>query len=149
MRKERAGELRRAALLSAQSATDTQAASMPTLYPAWAVGVAYGAEGEAKIVRHGGELYRCVQPHTAQEGWEPGQTTASLWARIDASHAGTAEDPIPAARGMEYIYGLYYADPEDGKAYLCRRDGEEEGGKIVLQFLPHELVGQYFEAVKE
>ena len=57
---------------------------------------------------------------------------------------GLLEDPIPAARGMEYTYGLYYRDPEDGQRYLCQRTGEAEGGKVVLQYLPHELVGQYF-----
>ena len=45
---------------------------------------------------------------------------------------------------MEYTYGLYYLDGEDGKTYLCTRTGEAEGGKIVLQYLPHELIGQYF-----
>ena len=45
---------------------------------------------------------------------------------------------------MEYTYGLYYRDPEDGQRYLCQRTGESEGGKVVLQYLPHELVGQYF-----
>ena len=45
---------------------------------------------------------------------------------------------------MEYKYGLYYLDPEDNKTYLCTRVGEEEGGTIVLHYLPHELVGQYF-----
>lgn len=61
--------------------------------------------------------------------------------------AGTQDDPITAARGMEYTYGLYYRDPEDGLVYLCERIGEAEGGKIVLQYLPHELAGQYFEEV--
>ena len=28
--------------------------------------------------------------------------------------------------------------------YLCERTGEAAGGVIVLQYLPHELVGQYF-----
>ena len=42
------------------------------------------------------------------------------------------------------IYGKYYFDPEDGKTYLCERIGEAEGGKIVLQYLPHELIGNYF-----
>lgn len=65
---------------------------------------------------------------------------------IDVEHAGTKEDPIPAAKGMDYIYGKYYRDPEDGKIYLCKRTGEEDGGVINLQYLPHELVGQYFEA---
>ena len=45
---------------------------------------------------------------------------------------------------MEYEYGKYYFDPEDGKTYLCERTGEEPGGKIVLQYLPHELIGNYF-----
>ena len=57
------------------------------------------------------------------------------------------DDPIPAVRGMEYTYGLHYADPEDGNTYLCKRTGEPDGGTIVLHFLPHELVGQYFEEV--
>lgn len=58
------------------------------------------------------------------------------------------ENPITAARGMEYVYGKYYRDPEDSKLYLCKRIGEAEGGTIVLQFLPHELVAQYFEEVQ-
>lgn len=48
---------------------------------------------------------------------------------------------------MEYEYGIYYKDPEDGKTYLCTRTGEAAGGTVVLQYLPHELIGQYFEAV--
>ena len=63
---------------------------------------------------------------------------------IDVAHAGTQDDPIPAERGMEYVYGLYYADSEDGKLYLCQRTGEVTGGTVVLQYMPHELVGQYF-----
>ena len=49
----------------------------------------------------------------------------------------------PALRGIEYEYGKYYLDPEDEKTYLCKRG--EETGTIVLQYLPHELIGQYFE----
>ena len=66
---------------------------------------------------------------------------------IDIAHAGTQDDPIPASRGMEYEYGKYYLDGEDGKTYKCERTGEAAGGKIVLQYLPHELVGNYFTAV--
>ena len=67
------------------------------------------------------------------------------WAGIDAGHAGTIDNPILAARGMEYEYGKYYLDPEDEKTYLCKRG--EETGSIVLYYLPHELIGQYFEEV--
>ena len=61
----------------------------------------------------------------------------------DCAHTGTIDDQIPASRGMEYTYGLYYLDPDDGKTYLCKRGSET--GTIVLQYLPHELIGNYFE----
>ena len=144
MRKARAKELRCAALLSAQEATDAQAVSMPSLYPEWAPDTAYGGQGQARIVSSGGGLFRCIQAHVSQVGWQP-ENTPALWERIDVSHAGTVVDPIPAARGMEYVYGLYYLDGEDGKTYLCRRAGEAEGAKVVLQYLPHEVAGQCFE----
>ena len=145
-RQTRAKEFRAAAVLAAQGATDAQAATMPTMYDLWAPWVAYGGEGQASIVRRpDGQLYRIRQAHTSQTGWEP-ENVPAMWTAIDKSHAGTTADPIPAVRGMEYTYGMYYLDGEDGKTYLCTRTGEAEGGKIVLQYLPHELVGQYFAA---
>ena len=63
---------------------------------------------------------------------------------VSKGQTGTIDDPIDAARGMEYTYGLYYKDPEDGKIYICQRIGEAAGGTVVLQYLPHELVGHYF-----
>ena len=139
-----ARQSRRALQLFADTLTDAQALEIPLLYPAWEAETAYGGEGHSQIVsRPDGHLYRCQQAHTSQEGWEP-ENTPALWVVIANTEAGTLEDPITAARGMEYQYGLYYRDPEDNLVYLCERTGEEEGGKIVLQYLPHELVGQYF-----
>lgn len=63
------------------------------------------------------------------------------------SEARAVSEPVTAERGMEYEYGKYYLDSEDGKTYKCERTGEAAGGKIVLQYLPHELVGNYFTAV--
>ena len=140
-----ARQFRRALQLFADTLTDTQALEVPLLYPAWEAGTAYAGEGQPKIVsRPDSHLYRCQQAHTSQTGWEP-ENTPALWVVIANGEAGSQDDPITAARGMEYTYGLYYLDPEDGKTYLCSRIGEAEGGKIVLQYLPHELVGQYFE----
>ena len=137
----------RLARMQAQALPDAQAVTVPELYPAWTEDAAYGGEGQTQIVsRPNSHLYRCQQPHTSQAGWEP-ENTPAMWVVIAASEAGTADDPIPAARGMEYEYGKYYRDPEDGKTYLCQRTGEAEGGKIVLQYLPHELIGQYFTEV--
>lgn len=127
------------------SLSDGEAASVPELITAWAYPVKYN-EGDRRS--YGGKVYkvRPGQGHTSQADWTPDKTPA-LWAVIDAEHAGTQEDPIPAARGMEYEYGKYYLDGEDGKVYLCERTGEQAGGKITLQYLPHELVGNYFKAV--
>lgn len=89
------------------------------------------------------KVYRVRQGHTTQADWTP-DITPALWAVIDTEHAGTLEDPIPASRGMDYIYGKYYLDPEDSKTYLCERTGATAGETINLQYLPHELIGHYF-----
>ena len=139
----RAVELRPIIEQAAVSLSDGEAATVPELITAWAYPVAY-AEGDRRS--YGGKVYKCRQAHTSQADWTPDKTPA-LWAVIDAEHAGTQDDPIPASRGMEYEYGKYYLDSEDGKVYKCERTGEAAGGKIVLQYLPHELIGNYFTEV--
>ena len=139
----RAVKLRPIIEQAAVSLSDGEAASVPELITAWAYPVDY-AKGDRR--RYGGKVYKCRQGHTSQADRTPDKTPA-LWAIIDAEHAGTQADPIPAARGMEYEYGKYYLDGEDGKVYLCERTGEAAGGKITLQYLPHELIGNYFKAV--
>lgn len=138
----RAVKLRPIIEQAAVSLSDGEAATVPELITAWAYPVAY-AEGDRRS--YGGKVYKCRQAHTSQTDWNPAATPA-LWVVIDAAHAGTQDDPISAARGMEYEYGKYYLDGEDGKVYLCERTGEQAGGKITLQYLPHELVGNYFKA---
>lgn len=139
----RAVELRPIIEQAAVSLSDGEAASVPELITAWAYPVAY-AESDRRS--YGSKVYKCRQAHTSQADWTPDKTP-NLWAVIDAEHAGTQADPIPASRGMEYEYGKYYLDSEDGKTYKCERTGEQAGGKITLQYLPHELVGNYFKAV--
>lgn len=46
------------------------------LFASWEAGVAY-AVGQYR--NSGEKLYRCVQAHTSQEGWEP-ENTPALWA---------------------------------------------------------------------
>lgn len=139
----RAVELRPIIEQAAVSLSDGEAATVPELITAWAYPVKCN-EGDRRS--YGGKVYKCRQAHTSQADWTPDKTPA-LWAVIDAEHAGTQDDPIPAARGMEYEYGKYYLDGEDSKVYLCERTGEQAGGKITLQYLPHELIGNYFTAV--
>lgn len=142
-------------IMMAQDVPGEVALSVQSMYNVWEAGKRYGYDGCEKVVKvpnlspNFGDpylLYRCNQPHTSQADWQP-QITPALWTRIDKSHEGSESDPIPATRGMEYTYGLYYSDPEDGKTYLCKRTGEPEGGVITLHYLPHELIGHYFEEV--
>ena len=77
--------------------------------------------------------------------WNPKDAQA-IWTAIDIEHAGTLEDPIPAAAGMEYVKGKYYI--ENGTIYLMNREGMQDGESIALQYLPSQLVGQYFEVAK-
>lgn len=69
----------------------------------------------------------------------------AIWIAIDIEHAGTLEDPIPAAAGMEYVKGKYYI--ENNVIYMMNRQGMADGESVVLQYLPSQLVGQYFEEV--
>lgn len=148
----RAAELRPVIEQASASLSDGEAAKSPELFPRWAdhIGETVKPGDRRSDMDESGVLhvYRVNkgQGHTTQENWPP-HSTPAMWTIINVDHAGTQDDPIPAARGMEYAYGLYYKDPEDTKLYLCERTGEAAGGKIVLQYLPHELVGNYFTAV--
>ena len=131
-----------------ETLTDAEAAVVSELFLTWKYPVQYydGTDGEHPQSRvrgiTSGLLYKCGKSHTSQADWPP-ESTPALWVVINTSSPGTLDDPIPAARGMEYKYGKYYLDPEDEKTYLCKRG--EETGTIVLYYLPHELIGQYFE----
>lgn len=135
---------------AAQSLSDEDGLKAKVLYPRWEKLVKLGsvtAEAGYRFT-YNGDLYKCTGENpTFQADWIPGNGTAALYVRVDETHAGTLADPIPAARSMEYTYGAYYLDPEDGKVYLCIRTGEADGGTVTLHYLPHELVGLYFEEV--
>lgn len=112
-----------------------------SLYPVWSSGISVSVNDR---YQYNDKLYKCVQAHTTQADWTP-DVTPALWAVIDVTHAGTIEDPIPASRGMEYVKGLYYV--ENNVIYLMNRQGMQDGESVVLQYMPSELVGQYFEIV--
>lgn len=66
-----------------------------------------------------GRLWRCLQAHTSQDGWEP-ENAPALWEEICETHDGTLYDPIPYEGNMTMVAGLYYV--QDGEGYLCNRD---------------------------
>ena len=61
-----------------ESATDEQALAVPVLYPSWREGETYGA---GVRVQHDGVLYRVLQAHISQTGWEP-SAAPSLFAKV-------------------------------------------------------------------
>ena len=133
------------AQMQAQALTDTQAVTVKAIYPAWNPdGVQYPVDYK---VLQDDVLYKCLQEHTSQASWAPGEAP-SLWAAVaSGGQEGTLEDLIPvpetvATAGMEYEKGKYYS--EGGTVYLMDRQGMEAGDKITLYFAPSALVGQYF-----
>lgn len=115
---------------------DNTSLRMKEFYPEWASGQSYTAGYK---VQRNGKLWRVLQAHTSQAGWEP-ENAASLWTEICESHAGTLEDPIPYSGNMALESGKYYS--QDNKVYRCTRDT----GNPVYNALS-ELVGLYVEEV--
>ena len=113
---------------------DNTALRMVEFYPEWSAGQAYTAGYKAQ---RGGKLWRCLQAHTAQTGWEP-ENAASLWTEICESHDGTKYDPIPYNGNMALQSGKYYI--QNNILYLCNRST----GQPVYNALA-ELVGLYVE----
>lgn len=75
----------------AQSGTidEATAAEHAELFLAWAVDVHYNVND---LRRYGDYLYRCIQAHTSQTGWNPAATPA-LWVR-----AGNPDEVYPPWR---------------------------------------------------
>ena len=116
---------------------DQTALRMVEFYPEWVAGVAYTAGYK---VQRNGKLWRCLQAHTSQAGWEP-ENVPALWEEICETHEGTQADPIPYEGNMALENGKYYS--QDGVVYLCSRD------TVNPVYNPlRELVGIYVEEVR-
>lgn len=61
-----------------ESATDEQAAAVPSLYPTWKESKAY-VSGER--ILYNNVLYKVLQDHTSQANWTP-DTAPSLFAKV-------------------------------------------------------------------
>ena len=115
---------------------DNTAIRMRSFYPEWAENTAYAVGYK---VQYGGKLWRVVQAHTAQIGWEP-VNVPSLWTEVCETHAGTLEDPIPYDGNMALENGKHYS--QYSTIYLCNRD------TVNPVYNPlDELVGLYVEIV--
>ena len=102
--------------LNSLTVDDNTALRMAEFYPEWASDTDYAVGFK---VQHHSRLFRCLQAHTSQEGWEP-ENVPALWEEICETHDGTKYDPIPYEGSMALASGLYYS--QDGVVYLCSRD---------------------------
>lgn len=126
-----------------QSLPDADGLKAKVLYPRWETLVKKGSvEAEAGYrFTYNGDLYKCTDKNPKfQADWVPGNGTAALYIRIDESHVGTLDDPIPYSGNMTLESGKYYI--QDYVIYLCNRDT----GNPVYNPLA-ELVGLYVETV--
>ena len=127
---------------NAQALEDEQALQAKVLYPSWTEVIGQTVKKGFKFV-YEEVLYKTIQDSLLiQEQYVPGQGTESLYTRIDETHAGTREDPIPYSGNMELENGKYYS--QGGVTYLCNRDT----GQAVFQPLA-DLVGIYVEVAEE
>ena len=136
MTRAKAKQLRQLIEQLAVTLDDETALTGVELFPIWTIDRAY-AVGDK--VQRNGKLWRCLQAHTSQIGWEP-ENAASLWTEICENHAGTLEDPIPYNGNMALESGKYYS--QNSKIYRCTRDTVNP----VYNALS-ELVGLYVEKV--
>ncbi len=103
---------------AAESLPDEDALDGVELFPAWTIDRAYES---GQRVRYVDKLYKCVQAHTSQEGWEP-DVTPALWTEV----AKPGEIPVwkqPTGAQDAYNKGdrVHYPDLE-GPVYVSTVD---------------------------
>ena len=136
---EQAESIREAMDAAGAVLTDEQALGCKAIYKQWKDLMGTEVDKGFRFL-HGKDLYRTEQPkYTFEKHRVPGSTgTESLFSRIDESHAGTFEDPIPYTTNMEIYQDSYYS--QYGVIYLCIRSS----GQPLYHDLSA-LVGSYVE----
>lgn len=138
---ERALQLRPVMEQAAQSLDDAVALTAVELFPQWKELVEKGVEVKKGFrFQHENKLYRTEQPtYKFVDYYTPGTIgTESLFSKVDETHSGTYEDPVPYEKNMEIYQDIFYI--QYGVIYLCIRGSDQP-----LQHDLSELVGNYVE----
>ncbi len=119
MKREHAYKLRELLHKASASLSDEDALDGIELFPLWGADTGYAADIR---VRYEDKLYRCVQAHTSQIGWEPPAVPA-LWTEV----AKPGEIPVwrqPTGAQDAYSTGdlVHYPDAV-GPVYRSLLDG--------------------------
>lgn len=106
--------------VAAQVMTDEQAQTHKQVWPRWTAGAAYDKDA---LAAYDGQLYRCIQGHTAQADWAPDKVPA-LWRRIGDEDGGTKDiqewvQPMGAHDAYEKGALVNY----HGKRWMSMADG--------------------------
>lgn len=105
-----------ATLAEAGSIDDVTATEHTDMFAAWESSVAYSV---GAIRQYDGQLYRCVQAHTAQDDWTP-DAAASLWSKV-----GDPAEEYPAWSqpiGAHDAYGIGDKVTHNGKQWISTAD---------------------------
>ena len=110
MKREHAYKLREMLHKASASLPDEDALEAVVLFPLWGADTGYAADIR---VRYEDKLYRCVQAHTSQIGWEPPAVPA-LWTEV----AKPGEIPVwrqPTGAQDAYMKGdkVHYPTADD------------------------------------
>lgn len=130
---------------NAQALSDKEALSAKVLYDKWdnLVNEKFTAEKAGYKFTHEDILYKTINPNQEfQEQWVPGHGTESIFERIDESHAGTQEDPIPWYPNMRPEKDKYYV--EGDLLAKCI----EDPGQALYNKLSELCPGRYFQKVE-
>ena len=98
---------------AASAMTDGNALEAVELFPAWEL-KAY-ATGDR--VRYSGNLYKCIQAHTAQADWSP-DVTPALWVAVSLDEYPEWVQPT----GAHDAYNTGDKVSYNGKHYICTTD---------------------------
>jgi len=93
------------------------ASEQAMLFAEWVPGISYAV---GQLRRYGDGLYKCVQAHTSQTGWEP-DAAASLWAITSNPAEEWPEWIQPTGAHDAYAKGAKVS--HDGKHYISGVDG--------------------------
>lgn len=110
MTREHAYKLREMLHKASASLPDEDALEAVELFPVWGAGIDYAVD---QRIRYEDKLYRCVQAHTSQSGWEPPSVPA-LWTEV----AKPGEIPVwkqPTGAQDAYMTGdkVHYPTADD------------------------------------
>lgn len=110
---------------------DDDALNVSDLFPGWRIGEDYYGPNDQSHpqsrIQYEGYLYKCLQNHTAQEGWEP-DVAVSLWYHIDNPQEEWPEWVQPIGAGTGYDLGAKVSHNNKHWINVGKDDNEYEPG---------------------